>query len=199
MDFAKRRNLSRVATSDAQQVDTAKPGVVSIKSRSVRLRHSCVKFPSRLQQVDTPERRSMLQETLSQTVVPDPRWDFNFRGDYTQYPRDVWEYLIEFCVLWNFSAPMFSRKSKEGSRAVMWLNALRELQEVCAEFGLEALRDYRKEFERYMQEHDGIAPHIVVSPKSLLNVIAGHVAIMRNRSTLQIDRRKEILRQVANG
>ena len=116
-----------------------------------------------------------------QTAVIDTRWDFNFRGDYTDYPRDVWEYLIEFCVLWNFSAPTFSRKSKEGSRAVMWLNALRELQEVCAEFGVEALRDYRNEFERYMDTHNGIAPHTVCSPKSLLNSVAGHVAVMRSR------------------
>lgn len=114
-------------------------------------------------------------------TVRDPRWNSAFMGDYTAYPSDVWEYLVEFCVLWNFSAPHFSRKSKEGSRAVMWLNALREMQEVCAEFGLEALRDYHKEFERYMQEHDGLAPHIVVSPKSLINFLAGHVAMMRTR------------------
>ena len=116
-----------------------------------------------------------------QAVVTDERWDFNFMGDYTAYPQDVWESLIEFCVLWNFSAPTFSRKSKDGSRAVMWLNSLRELQEVCAEYGLEALRDYRNEFERYMQRNNGLAPHTVSSPKSLLNVVAGHVATMRSR------------------
>ena len=129
--------------------------------------------------------------SLDKTV--DKRWDFNFRGDYTAYPQDVWEYLIEFCVLWNHRAPTFSKKSKEGSRAVMWLNSLRELQEVCAEYGLEALRDYHRYFEDYMEQNKGLAPHTVCSPKSLLNVIAGHVATMRSKPNYNEIRRKRNL------
>ena len=67
----------------------------------------------------------------------------------------------------------------------MWLNALRELQEVCAEYGLEALKDYREYFESYMSVNNGIAPIEVYSPKSLTNAIAGHVAKMRNRPPKQ--------------
>lgn len=111
----------------------------------------------------------------------DPRWKFEFFGDYTRYPSDVWETLIEFCLLWNMSLPSFGKKSKENSRGVQWLNGARELQRACAEFGVEALRDYRKTFEQYMQGHNGVAPHTVSSPKSLVNPIAAHVGIMRGR------------------
>lgn len=99
--------------------------------------------------------------------------------DVSQYPPDVQEITFTFAVLWNMRTPAMPRKRTEKSPASHWIVGARELQDSCGEFGLEALYDYRRYFEEYMQSHNGIAPHRVNSPASLVNVIRGHTATMR--------------------
>lgn len=116
----------------------------------------------------------------------DPRWVFELKGDYTTYPTEVQPFLVEFCLLWGFNAPSMHAKSRKNGRAWQWVEFLEELKEASAEFGAEALIDFHKtDWTLYQEEHEGLAPFRVTSPKSLVNAIAGHTATMRQRKNGQ--------------
>ncbi len=98
---------------------------------------------------------------------------------YSESARPV----IEECYrIWGLKPPSCSRRSKSGSRAKYWEKGAEDLRSACAEFGVQILSDYRKEFEGYMASHRGLAPHRVDSPNSLVNVIAGKAGEMRLKS-----------------
>lgn len=103
--------------------------------------------------------------------------------DTSKYPEDVRPIIDECHKLWGISPPTFRGRSNKNSRAAYWITSSRDLKEACAEFGLTALREYRKEFEDYMRTHRGLAPHTVSSPASLVNPVCGMAGKLRLKSS----------------
>jgi len=132
-----------------------------------------------------PEETSTLRrvEKNKKTLSPDPRWPFEFKGDYTMYPQDVWDVIVEFSLLWNFVPPQITRPGKYGSRALYWIEGARSLLDACGEFGVSALVDYHENvWVPYMTDNGGLSPFDIDSPKSLVNKITGHAARMRQNN-----------------
>lgn len=113
---------------------------------------------------------------------PDPRWDFSLKGDYSNYPEDVWPYLIEFCLAFNFSPPVLTGKRiPTKGQAALWITELRELAQACGAHGPKAIAWYRGQFYLRMLKNkkskgEGIAPHDVTKPGSITNMVRGMVA-----------------------
>ena len=99
---------------------------------------------------------------------------------YSEYPDDVREWAYEFCKLYHFSAPERPQKNSPKTRFSFWVNALSELSKAAGEFGIEALRAQRKDFEAHMATHGGLAPFTISSPQSVVNTVAGKAANMRD-------------------
>lgn len=113
---------------------------------------------------------------------PDPRWDFSLKGDYSNYPEDVWPYLIEFCLAFNFTPPVLSAKRiPNKGQAALWITELRELAQACGKHGPKAVAWYRGQFYLRMlknkkTKNEGTAPHDVTRPGSIINMVRGMVA-----------------------
>ena len=89
------------------------------------------------------------------------------------YPADVADTIQAVCELWNLRPP-----KRKGPKSY-WIDAARDLGEACGEFGVECLREYRKDFEKYMYAHQGVAPHTVEGPGSLIKSVRAKAAQMR--------------------
>lgn len=105
--------------------------------------------------------------------------------DVSHFPEDVRPFVKVFCDLWNMAPPRGS-KAKRGEYA-HWVTSFRDLKDSAGEFGTQALRSYRDYFENYMASHQGIAPHTVNGPQSLIRGIRGHAAEMRTRTAKMND------------
>lgn len=104
--------------------------------------------------------------------------------DLHAWPEDVREVVETVCELWHLKPP----ETKAGK--AFWIAQSRELRDACAEFGTEAIHDYRLEFERVMawnkrKTGQGTAPHTVSSPRSLVEPVRGWAGVMRERGTEQ--------------
>ena len=97
---------------------------------------------------------------------------------YCDYPDNVREMCFEFCKLYHFDAPN-KPKGKSKSQFSFWIMSLTELVTASGEFGIDVLREHRRDFESYMQTHGGVAPFTISSPQSLVNVVRGKAAQMR--------------------
>lgn len=97
-------------------------------------------------------------------------------GDLADWPEDVREIIQEVCKLFNLKPP--TRKSKS-----YWIASARELIDACGEWGLNAIQEYRQDFEAYMESHQGIAPHTVEGPGSLIKVVRAKTGLMRGERT----------------
>lgn len=107
--------------------------------------------------------------------------------DLSKYPEDVRPVFRELYRLWGISPPSFAGKANKNSRAADWISGARELLMVCEEFGLPALERYHKEWYAGMVENkrktgQGVAPHTVGRPASLINPIAGKIGEWRVES-----------------
>ena len=98
--------------------------------------------------------------------------------DLAAWPEDVRDTVEEVCRLWNLRPP----NTKKGK--AFWIQQARELMDACAEWGLDALREYRGEFKAQMQHNmdrglGGVAPHTVSGPQSLVNPVRAQAGKMR--------------------
>jgi hypothetical protein len=97
--------------------------------------------------------------------------------DLSSWPPDVVEVVQVVCKLWNLKPPRYSEKN--GRPCGNWIQSARDLADSCGEFGVEAIREYRKDFEEYMNKHNGLAPFVVNGPFSLVKVVCGKAGSMR--------------------
>jgi hypothetical protein len=93
--------------------------------------------------------------------------------DLGGYPADVTEIIDITCQLWHLRAPI-TKTSK-----ALWIRDARELIDACAEYGIEALREYRNDFEDYMGKHQGVARHTVSGPGSLVKMVRDAARLIR--------------------
>lgn len=102
------------------------------------------------------------------------------RGDWRDYPEHL--HKIAECLrdLWMFSLPSKPSKinKKDSSKYKMFILAMEQIKESCAEFGIEALiKTHGKWIDGF---NGGIAPYTIAQPTSLINPVAGTVIEMRN-------------------
>lgn len=100
------------------------------------------------------------------------------KSDLSNYPNDILDILQTFCDLWHIQPPRFSRK---GKTSAAWIESGRDLLDSCGEFGVAAIVEYRKDFEGYMRTHNGVAPHTVCGPSSLVNMVRAKAGKMREK------------------
>jgi hypothetical protein len=99
-----------------------------------------------------------------------------------EYPEDVRQIVISVARLWHLPAPPRPRSGK-GKQYAYWLESSRALLDACAEFGAGALDLLRDDFEAYMADHGGVAPHTVSTPNSLVNSMLSKAAQLRGGNT----------------
>lgn len=113
---------------------------------------------------------------------PDPRWNFEIKGDYSNYPQDVQPFLIEFCLAFNFAPPQLAAKrSPSRGQAALWISELRDLADACGKHGPIAIQWYRGQFYLRMLKNrkrkgEAVPPHDVNKPGSITNMVRGMVA-----------------------
>lgn len=102
-----------------------------------------------------------------------------FKGDHREYPENLWG--VARCMQddWGFSLPPRPVKREKKGQYSMWILSLQDLLNACGEFGIKALKEYRKDFANHMAQHGGVAPHTVAGPQSLINSVRGKAAEMR--------------------
>lgn len=100
------------------------------------------------------------------------------KADVAKYPEEVQETIRTFCWLWHMDVPRY-RKGKSGESAD-WINGAREINDACGEFGLDLLKLYAEEFEKYKAEHEGLAPYRVTRPASIVKSLRGLAAEVRS-------------------
>ena len=93
--------------------------------------------------------------------------------DVTGYPADVSEVIAVVCELWYLVPP----QTKKGK--AYWIQQARELMDACGEFGIDAVRGYRDDFEDDMRKHNGIAQHTVEGPGSLVKMVRALAGTLR--------------------
>ncbi len=99
-----------------------------------------------------------------------------------EYPEEIRPVIVHLESRWNLKAPHRARSGK-GKEFAYWVESSRSLLEACAEFGVGALEKLRDDFEAYMSEHGGVAPHTVSSPNSLVNSMRSKAALLRGGNT----------------
>ena len=97
--------------------------------------------------------------------------------DLSHYPEDVLPVLTTLVNCWNIKPPRHSKKSN--GQYAQWVSDGRDLLDACGEFGVEAIVSFRSEYDKYMDDHNGLAPFSVNGPGSLVKSVRGHTAIMR--------------------
>ncbi len=97
--------------------------------------------------------------------------------DLHAWPEDVRETIETVCKLWNPKPPDAKAKKSKA----YWITSARELIDACSEFGIAAIEEYRKDYEAFMYRHNGIAPHTVAGPASLVNPVRAKAGELRSR------------------
>ena len=97
--------------------------------------------------------------------------------DMSGWPEDVREIVAEVCELWYLHPPT-TKRSK-----AYWILSARELIGACDELGVQVVREYRKDFEHHMDQHNGLAPHVVEGPNSLVKMVRDKAGKMRQESS----------------
>jgi len=95
--------------------------------------------------------------------------------DLAQWPEDVRPTVQIVCALWHLHAPR--HKKDKG----LWIEDARRLMDACGEWGLDAVKKYRQEFEHYMASHAGVAMHTVSGPGSLVKMCREAAAHLREK------------------
>src|SRR3990167_3131072 len=72
--------------------------------------------------------------------------------DLTGWPADVSAIVQVVCELWNLKPP------KTANGKAYWIASARELIDAASEYGEEAIRAVRYDFEAHMRSHGGGAP-----------------------------------------
>lgn len=109
--------------------------------------------------------------------------------DLADYPPDVAATIGLVCKLWHLRPPR--RSKKKGGTYATWIEAARDLNEACGEFGLKAIEAYREYFEQQMAQHQGVAPFTVNGPMSLVNSVRGHAGRLRETSQIMANKPPE--------
>lgn len=122
----------------------------------------------------TPPVESAYRERTSKALAEGIRGNGNgSEPDLSTYPEEVRPYLEIICELWHLRPPTSS--TSKG----FWIKQGREVADACGEFGPQAIRAYRTEFETYMAGHNGLAPHTVEGPASLVKVLRAAAGRLR--------------------
>lgn len=124
----------------------------------------------------TPEQNARIARLLG--APKDHPWFFE---ECAEWPEHLWPYVKLFKEQWHFALPEKPRSKhrSEKGRYSFFLIGFEEVRSSCAELGPDVMIAYRRDFEDHMATHNGLAPHTVSSPKSLVNVLAGKAAEMR--------------------
>ncbi len=98
--------------------------------------------------------------------------------DLSGWPADVVDTVTAVCELWYLRPP------ETKSAKAYWIKAARELIDACGEFGIRAIEEYRKDFEREMRRNKektgyGVAPHTVEGPGSLVKMVRAKTGELR--------------------
>jgi len=97
-------------------------------------------------------------------------------GDLADYPEDVRPTIQAVAEYFKLRPPT----TKKGKG--YWIMQARELIDACGEWGTRAIQEYRQDFEVYMEGHQGLAPHTVEGPGSLVKVVRAKSGLMRGDS-----------------
>ena len=99
--------------------------------------------------------------------------------DLTGWPADVSAIVQVVCELWNLKPP----KTAKGK--AYWIASARELIDAASEYGEEAIRAVRYDFEAHMRSHGGLPPYGVEGPNSLVKAARAMAGRLRGRGQEQ--------------
>ena len=108
-------------------------------------------------------------------------------SDLHDWPEDTRPVIQAVCDEFNLHPPG-SKKSK-----AYWIAQSRELLDACGEWGTRAIKEYREDFVAFMDSHQGLAPHTVEGPGSLVKVVRAKSGSMRgltNKDTSEMSDRE---------
>jgi hypothetical protein len=126
--------------------------------------------------ITVEERKKRTEEALFASLS-------NASKGYThEYPEEIRPVIAHLESRWHLPAPPRPRSGK-GKQYAYWLESSRALLDACAEFGVGALDLLRDDFEAYMADHNGVAPHTVSTPNSLVNSMLSKAAQLRGGNT----------------
>lgn len=114
------------------------------------------------------------EQRITEAII---KYGQNARYDLSGWPEDVRATVTVVCELWNHIPPA-TKSSKS-----YWILSARELVDACGEFGVEAIRQYRKTFEDYMSKNNGLPPFPVEGPGALIKSVRTQAAQMRDGVT----------------
>lgn len=100
-----------------------------------------------------------------------------FRGDWRDYPENLWKIAETLRDVWMFRLPAKPHKKNDKGQYALYIQSMTAIKDACAEFGESVLvkvhADWKAKFK------DGIAPYTVAQPTSLINVCAGKARELR--------------------
>ncbi len=96
--------------------------------------------------------------------------------DLSEFPEEVRLVVEVVCNLWRLQPP---RRTKKGGEFQYWIDSARELRQACGEFGVIVIEQYRKRFMEIMSKQNGIPPHTVSGPGSLIKSVRAEAGYMR--------------------
>lgn len=100
--------------------------------------------------------------------------------DLASWPEDVKPIILKLYELWKIKPPTRVKDNKKkGTPCGLWITSARDLIDACGEFGVDILASY---YDKWTASKRVGAAHDVNSPRSLVNVVRGHAAKLREEA-----------------
>lgn len=100
-----------------------------------------------------------------------------FRGDWRDYPENLWKIAEALRDVWMFRLPAKPHKKNDKGQYAFYIQSMAAIKDACAEFGDSVLVKVHVDWKAKFK--DGIAPYTVAQPTSLINVCAGKARELR--------------------
>lgn len=115
-------------------------------------------------------------EALAQAMSSNGKYSV----DVSDFPEDTRDVAGTFCDLWHIRPPNKKGYSRKGSSFGKWVEWSRDILYSCGELDCkDVLKRARQDYERYMDEHNGVAPFPVNDLGSIVRTISGTAGKMR--------------------
>ena len=107
--------------------------------------------------------------------------------DVSGYPEDVRETISVICKLYKIKPPKYkvTKKGASNNPSADWIVGARNVNEACAEFGLELIRLHAEQYWEQVRGNNGIPKWTVSRPGSLTNSLTGLAGQLRAEAEME--------------
>jgi len=102
------------------------------------------------------------------------------RGDYREYPDRLWSIARCLRDTFKFVLPEKPSKVNRKSKYSFWILSMDDLAKAGGANVIPIMESLHKEYMAYAQTHGGTWPIEVTGPQSLVKIVTGRAAQMRN-------------------